>query len=153
MPDHHRRRRQCWRCWATLQAEFGLDDVKPLLAGGVEPRHARREVAAVQVYVVAVSIPPATLRTNKAVFNSVHMHFVSALSHIRAYKIVWACQLIIGKRFLKPQWLLQGLPMLMDPHPSQQHAGLHPGVWQLQQKVTRPKIKDKRFHHCFLEYR
>ena len=29
--------------------------------------------------------------------------------------------------------------MLMDPHPSQQHAGLQNAVWWLQQEVTRPK--------------
>ena len=91
--------------------------MKPLLAGGVEPRHARREVAAVQVYVVAVSIPPATLRTNKAVFNSVHMHFVSALSHIKAYKIVWACQLIIGKRFFKAPMAFTGVANAHGPSP------------------------------------
>ena len=33
--------------------------------------------------------------------------------------------------------------MLMDPHPSQQHAGLHHAVWQLQQEVTRPKARFK----------
>ena len=27
----------------------------------------------------------------------------------------------------------------MDPHTSQQHAGLHHAVWQLQQEVTRPR--------------
>ena len=32
-------------------------------------------------------------------------------------------------------WLLLGSPMLMDPHPSQQHAGLHHAVWQLQVRV------------------
>ena len=31
-------------------------------------------------------------------------------------------------------WLLL---MLMDPHPSQQHAGLHHAFWQLQQEATR----------------
>ena len=31
--------------------------------------------------------------------------------------------------------------MLMDPHPSQQHVGLHYAVWQLQQEVTRPKAR------------
>ena len=31
--------------------------------------------------------------------------------------------------------------MLMDPHPSRQHAGLHNAVWQLQQEVTRPKAR------------
>ena len=30
-------------------------------------------------------------------------------------------------------------PMLMDPHPSQQHTGLHNAVLQLQQEVTMPK--------------
>ena len=29
----------------------------------------------------------------------------------------------------------------MDPHPSQQHAGLHHAVSQLQQEVTRPKAR------------
>ena len=29
--------------------------------------------------------------------------------------------------------------MLTDPHPSQQHAGLHHAVWRPQQEVTRPK--------------
>ena len=33
--------------------------------------------------------------------------------------------------------------MLMDPHPSQQHAGLHHAVWQLQQEVTRLKARFK----------
>ena len=33
--------------------------------------------------------------------------------------------------------------MLMDPHPSQQHAGLHHAVRQLQQEVTRPKTRFK----------
>ena len=31
--------------------------------------------------------------------------------------------------------------MLMDPHPSQQHVGLHHAVWQLQQEVTRLKAR------------
>ena len=31
----------------------------------------------------------------------------------------------------------------MDPHPSQQHAGLHHAVWQPQQEVTRPKARFK----------
>ena len=29
--------------------------------------------------------------------------------------------------------------MLMDPHPSQQRAGLHHTVFQLQKEVTRPE--------------
>ena len=33
--------------------------------------------------------------------------------------------------------------MLMDPHPTQQHAGLQHAVWQLQQEVTRPNAKFK----------
>ena len=33
--------------------------------------------------------------------------------------------------------------MLMDLHPSQQHAGLHRAVWQLQQEVTRLKARFK----------
>ena len=33
--------------------------------------------------------------------------------------------------------------MLMDPHPRQQHAGLHLPVWLLQQEVTRPWAKFK----------
>ena len=33
--------------------------------------------------------------------------------------------------------------MLMDPHPSQHHAGLHYAVWQLQQEVNRPKARFK----------
>ena len=33
--------------------------------------------------------------------------------------------------------------MLMDSQPSQQHAGLHHGVWLLQQEVTRPKARFK----------
>ena len=41
-----------------------------------------------------------------------------------------------------------GSPLLMDPHPSQQHAGLHHvglhhAVWQLQLEVTRPKARFK----------
>ena len=35
--------------------------------------------------------------------------------------------------------------MLMDPHPSQQHTGLHHAVWQLQQEVNRPKSRFKHF--------
>ena len=31
--------------------------------------------------------------------------------------------------------------MLIDPHPSQQHAGLHHAVRQLQREVTRPKTR------------
>ena len=31
---------------------------------------------------------------------------------------------------LPPYWLLLGSPMLMDPHPSQQHAGLHHASYQ-----------------------
>ena len=31
--------------------------------------------------------------------------------------------------------------MLMDPHPNQQHAGLHHADSQLQQEVTRPKAE------------
>ena len=34
-------------------------------------------------------------------------------------------------------------PMLMDPNPSQQHAGLHHAVWQPQQEVTWPKARFK----------
>ena len=41
------------------------------------------------------------------------------------------------------KWLLLGSPMLMDPHPSQQHIGLHYAVWQPQQEVTRPKPRFK----------
>ena len=33
--------------------------------------------------------------------------------------------------------------MLMDPDPSQQHAGFQHAVWQLPQKVTRPKARFK----------
>ena len=33
--------------------------------------------------------------------------------------------------------------MLMDPHPSQEHAGLHHAVWQLQQEVTWLKARFK----------
>ena len=33
--------------------------------------------------------------------------------------------------------LFAGVPSLMDPHPSQQHAGPQNGVWQLQQEVAR----------------
>ena len=33
--------------------------------------------------------------------------------------------------------------MLMDPYPSQQHAGLHHTAWQPQQEVTRPKARFK----------
>ena len=40
---------------------------------------------------------------------------------------------------LTPKWFLLGSPMLTDPHPSQQHAGLHHAVWRPQQEVTRPK--------------
>ena len=45
--------------------------------------------------------------------------------------------------FLLPNWLLLGSPMLMDPHPSLQHAGLQHTVWWLQQEVTRPKARFK----------
>ena len=44
---------------------------------------------------------------------------------------------------LPPIWLLLGSPMLIDPHPSQQHAGLHHAVRQLQQEVARPKARFK----------
>ena len=30
-----------------------------------------------------------------------------------------------------------------EPSPSQQHAGLHHAVWQLQQEVTRPRARFK----------
>ena len=45
---------------------------------------------------------------------------------------------VLGKSFtlyndqLLPKWLLQGSPMLVDPHLSQQHAGLQHAVCQLQ---------------------
>ena len=38
---------------------------------------------------------------------------------------------------------LLGSPMLMDPHPIQQHAGLHNAVLQLPQEVTKPKARFK----------
>ena len=38
---------------------------------------------------------------------------------------------------------LLGLPMLMDPHPSQQHVGLQHAVYQLQQEVSRHKARLK----------
>ena len=46
----------------------------------------------------------------------------------------------VFKAPLPPKWLLLGSPMLTDPHPSQQHAGLHHTVWQLQEEVTRPSL-------------
>ena len=39
--------------------------------------------------------------------------------------------------------LLLGSPMLMDPHPSQQHAGLQHAVLQPQQEVTRRQARFK----------
>ena len=36
-----------------------------------------------------------------------------------------------------------GVTNTLDPHPSQQHAGLHHAVWQLQQEVTTPKGRFK----------
>ena len=33
--------------------------------------------------------------------------------------------------------------MLMDPYPSQQHAGLHNAVWRPEEEVTRPKARFK----------
>ena len=51
------------------------------------------------------------------------------------------------KNTLPPLWLLQGSPMLMDPHPSQQHAGLQHAVWWPYQEVTRPKV-----HHSVLAW-
>ena len=44
--------------------------------------------------------------------------------------------------FIKPYTHPNGL-MLMDPHPSQQHAGLQHAVWQLQQEVTKSKARFK----------
>ena len=38
---------------------------------------------------------------------------------------------------------LMGPPILMDPHPCQQNAGLHLAVWQLQQEVSRPMPRFK----------
>ena len=38
---------------------------------------------------------------------------------------------------------LLGSPVLMDPHPSQQHAGLQRTVSQPQQEVTRLKARFK----------
>ena len=40
---------------------------------------------------------------------------------------------------LAPEWLLLGAPMLIDHHPSQQHASLQHEVIQLHQKVTWSK--------------
>ena len=37
--------------------------------------------------------------------------------------------------------------MLMDPHPSQQHADLQLAIWQLQLEVTRPKARFKTTLH------
>ena len=42
-----------------------------------------------------------------------------------------------------PLWLLMGSPILMEPHLSQQHAGLQHAVRQQQQEVIRPKAKFK----------
>ena len=39
--------------------------------------------------------------------------------------------------------------MLMDPDPSQQHAGPQHEVLQQQQKVTRPKATFERLKICF----
>ena len=44
---------------------------------------------------------------------------------------------------LPPKWLLLGSPMLMDPHPSQLHAGLQHAALLAQHKVTRPKARFK----------
>ena len=38
-------------------------------------------------------------------------------------------------------------PLLMDLHPSQQHAGLHHAVWKPQQEVTRAKARFKHTLH------
>ena len=51
--------------------------------------------------------------------------------------------LFLDKAPLPPLWLLPGSPMLMDPHPIQQHVGLHHAVSQLEQEVTRPKARFK----------
>lgn len=41
------------------------------------------------------------------------------------------------------QWLSVGSPMLVDPYPSQQHAGLQHAVFHLQLEVTRRKARFK----------
>ena len=45
------------------------------------------------------------------------------------------------------KWLLLGSPMLVDPHPIQQHADLQQVVIRLHQEVTRPKA---RFNIAYL---
>ena len=51
------------------------------------------------------------------------------------------CQIFKPPR--PPWWLLLGSPMLLDPHHSQQHAGLQDAVLRLQQEVTRPSLPKK----------
>ena len=67
-------------------------------------------------------------------------HLVHTTFQFRGYttksRICW-------RALLPPEWLLLGSPMIMDPHPNQQHAGLHHAVWQLQQEVTKPKARFK----------
>ena len=57
--------------------------------------------------------------------------------------------LINIKPFFKPHSHPTGVPMLMDPHPSQQHACLQHAVWQPQQEVTRPKARFRQSNILF----
>ena len=51
--------------------------------------------------------------------------------------VFWRCVLF------KAISLLLSSPMLLDPHPSQLHEGIHHAVGWLQQEVTRPKARFK----------
>ena len=62
---------------------------------------------------------------------------------IRIHIAMDNCIIHIFNSPFSPEYLLLGLPMLMDPHPNQQRAGLQHAVWQLLQEVTKQKARFK----------